>query len=185
MDIMLPRQLLALVFIIVGFVDYRNLNADAPQKIARTIIGAEAFGQGIWYSARFSYRFREQLLFNAGHSYIEIPATNADNRSANFNIIPVSVSALWQLPFTRLPLHAELLFGGNIVIGSDRTERTGVRATVTGQSFTPIVGFAIAYLPLAGGITLRGACYLFQGIDSIGIESRRLPWLGASLGYAL
>lgn len=182
---MFPRQLISLVLIVGGFVDCRNLNANAPQQMARTIVGAEAFGQGIWYSARFSYRFHERLLFNAGHSYIEIPATNAVDRNATFNIVPVSLSALWQLPFTSLPLHAEFLFGGNIVIGADRTERTGVRATVTGQNFTPIVGFAIAYLPLAGGITVRGACYLFQGIDSIGIESRRLPWLGASFGYAL
>jgi len=78
---------------------------------------------------------------------------------------------------------AKVLFGGTAVIGGERTQRTGVRATVTGQSFTPVVGIGAAYLPREGGVTLRAMLYIFQGIDSIGLESRRLPWFGGSIGY--
>jgi hypothetical protein len=164
--------------------NFKNTQIEPPAKHSRFIVGGEAYGQGIWYSARLSYRFHERGMVNAGYSYIEIPPVDAGGNTVAFSIVPVSVSALWPLPFTTWPLHAELLFGGNIVIGGNRTERTGVRATVTGQPFTPTVGFALAWVPRETGIVVRAACYIFQGIDSVGVESRRLPWLGGSLGYA-
>ncbi|MBX3723920.1 MAG: hypothetical protein KF713_18885 [Turneriella sp.] len=148
------------------------------------IIAAEAYGQGIWYSLRGSYRFHERAMVNLGYSYTEIPPVDAAGKTAYFHIVPVSFSALWQLPFTTWPIHAEILFGGNIMIGSERTERSGVRATVTGQAFTPVAGIAFAWLPKDGGLVVRFACYMFQGIDSQGVESRRLPWLGGSIGFA-
>lgn len=123
-------------------------------------------------------------MINTGYSYTDIPAVQTSGQTASFHIIPVSLSGFWQLPFTALPLNAEILFGGNITIGSIRTERSGVRATATGQAFTPLVGFGFAWLPREGGITMRFTCYFFQGIDAQGIESRRMPWLGGSIGYA-
>ncbi|MBL8032117.1 MAG: hypothetical protein JNJ69_00340 [Leptospiraceae bacterium] len=156
--------------------------AQTP-AVPRKIVALESYGQGIWYSARFSYRFYERLMANAGYSYIDIPAGSAAGQAASFHIVPISLSALWQPVGSDSPFFAEILFGGNAVIGADRTARTGVRATVTGQVFTPVVGIGAAYLPRQGGISLRATLYVFQGIDSVGIESRRLPWLGGSIGY--
>lgn len=158
--------------------------AETDTRIARNILSAESYGQGIWYSARYSFRFHENLLASAGYSYIDVPPGSDTGNTASFHIVPVSLSALWQPANAQLPLYAELLFGGNAVIGGGRTDRTGVRATVTGQAFTPVIGLGAAYLPVSGGIILRATLYIFQGIDSIGIESRRLPWLGGSIGYA-
>ncbi len=157
---------------------------EAPTaRIARTIVGIESYGQGIWYSARVSYRFHEMLLANAGYSYVDVPPGNAAGDTVSFHLVPVSFSGLWRIS-GQIPLYGELLFGGTAVIGAERTQRTGVRATVTGQAFTPVVGVGAAYLPREGGVTLRAMLYIFQGIDSIGIESRRLPWFGGSIGYA-
>lgn len=174
-----------LVIALAASAAFWTLSAAEPEpKLARTIIGGEAYGQAIWYSLRGSYRFHECGMVNVGYSYTEIPPVDAGGKSAIFHIVPVSLSAFWHLPFTTWPIHAEILFGGNFIIGSDRTERTGVRATVTGQPFTPVAGLAFAWLPAEGGLVVRFACYMFQGIDSQGIESRRLPWLGGSIGYA-
>lgn len=153
-------------------------------KLARYIVAGEAYGQGLWYSGRLSYRFHENLLVSAGYSYLEVPPGDAAGKTAVFHVIPLSASALWHLPFTSWPLHAELLVGGNFNIGSDRTERTGVRATMTGQYFTPVVGFGAAFLEREGGLFVRATCYIFQGFDSVGIENRRLPWLGGTIGFA-
>lgn len=163
----------------------RGLSAEEPATpaIARMVLGIESYGQGIWYSARLSYRLHEQLLLNGGYSYIDIPPGNTAGETVSFHIVPVSVSGLWRIS-GELPLFGELLFGGNAVVGGERTQRTGVRATATGQPFTPVIGLGAVYLPREGGITLRAMLYIFQGIDSIGLESRRLPWLGGSIGYA-
>jgi hypothetical protein len=162
-----------------------GLTADIPstQPMARTVVGVESYGQGIWYSGRLSYRLHEQLMLNGGYSYIDIPPGNALGETVSFHIVPVSVSGLWRIS-GELPFYGELLFGGNAVIGGERTQRTGVRATATGQPFTPVIGVGAAYLPREGGVTLRAMLYIFQGIDSIGLESRRLPWLGGSIGFA-
>ena len=174
-----------LLLVISGFLlPLEQIFSNPAAPIARKIVGAEAYGQGIWYSLRLSYRFHEYGMINTGYSYTDIPAVAAGGKTASFHIVPVSFSALWQLPFTTLPFHAEILFGGNITIGSERTERSGVRATATGQAFTPVIGFGFSWLPHQGGITLRFMCYFFQGIDAQGIESRRMPWLGGSVGYA-
>jgi|GEM_PF-2774812 len=161
--------------------------AAAPTEertYAKWIVGGEAYGQGIWYSVRASHRFHANGMVSVGHSFIEIPPIDSTGKTVSFHIVPVSLSALWQLPFTSWPIHLEGLFGGNFVIGPDRTERTGVRATVTGQSFTPVIGGGLAFLPLQGGFVVRFSCYIFQGIDSVGVETRRLPWLGGSIAYA-
>ncbi len=156
---------------------------NPPLAYARYVAGAESYGQGIWYSARFSYRFTRLAMASVGYSYLSIPPGNSGGATAAFHVVPVSLSAMWPIATTQ-PFFAEILFGGNFVIGDERTARTGVRATATGQAFTPVVGFGVAYFPDAGGIVVRTMCYLYQGIDSIGIESRRLPWLGGSVGYA-
>ena len=163
---------------------FYTIAAENQPTLARYIVAGEAYGQGIWYSLRGSYRFHERGMVNIGYSYTEIPPADSSGKYASFHIVPISFSAFWQLPFTTWPIHAEILFGGNVMIGSDRTERSGVRATVTGQAFTPMAGLAFAWLPREGGLVVRFACYMFQGIDSQGIESRRLPWLGGSIGYA-
>ena len=113
------------------------LSASIPETerpLARWILGAEAYGQGIWYSVRASHRFHANGMVSVGHSFIEIPPIDSTGKTVSFHIVPVSMSGLWQLPFTSWPLHLEGLFGGNFVIGPDRTERTGVRATVTGEA---------------------------------------------------
>ncbi|GAB4424014.1 MAG: hypothetical protein OHK0011_04290 [Turneriella sp.] len=179
----------AVKYLVLAFVPVTLLVAgpgaeDTPAtRMARAVVGIESYGQGIWYSARLSYRLHEQLMLNGGYSYIDIPPGNTAGETVSFHIVPVSVSGLWRIS-AELPLFGELLFGGNAVIGGERTQRTGVRATVTGQPFTPVIGVGAAYLPREGGITLRAMLYIFQGIDSIGLESRRLPWLGGSIGYA-
>lgn len=166
-------------------VPFEGLAADRAvgQQVVRKMVAVESYGQGIWYSARFSYRVHELLMLNAGYSYIDIPPGSEGGATVSFHIVPVSVSGLWRLS-GELPLYGEMLFGGNALIGGQRTQRTGVRATATGQPFTPIIGLGAAYIPPGGGVTLRAMLYFFQGIDSLGIESRRLPWLGGSLGYA-
>lgn len=155
----------------------------ANAHFARRVVALESYGQGIWYSARFSYRFHEMLMANAGYSYVDVPPGNAGGETVSFHLVPVSISGLWRVS-GQIPVYGELLFGGNGVIGGERTQRTGVRATATGQAFTPVVGVGAAYLPREGGVTLRAMLYIFQGIDSIGLESRRLPWFGGSIGYA-
>lgn len=157
---------------------------ENERPLARWVVGGEAYGQGIWYSVRASHRFHANGMVSVGHSFIEIPPVDSTGKTVSFHIVPVSISALWQLPFTSWPIHLEGLFGGNFVIGPDRTERTGVRATVTGQSFTPVIGGGLAFLPATGGLAVRFTCYVFQGIDSVGVETRRLPWLGGSIAYA-
>lgn len=157
---------------------------DPPFAYSRYVVAAESYGQAIWYSARFSYRFARLVMVNAGYSYLDIPPGSSGGATASYHIVPVSLSAMWPLGAEGQPFFAEILFGGNAVIGSDRTARTGVRATATGQAFTPVVGLGVSYFPDAGGIVVRTMCYIYQGIDSIGIESRRLPWLGGSIGYS-
>jgi hypothetical protein len=157
---------------------------DPPFAYSRYVVAAESYGQAIWYSARFSYRFARLAMVNAGYSYIDIPPGSSGGATASFHVVPVSLSAMWPLGSEGQPFFAEILFGGNAVIGSDRTARTGVRATATGQAFTPVVGLGLSYFPDAGGIVVRTMCYIYQGIDSIGVESRRLPWLGGSIGYS-
>lgn len=162
----------------------RSANGVNPTvAFTRYVVAAESYGQGIWYSARLSYRFSRQAMANVGYSYLSIPPGSSGGSTAAFHVIPVSISAMWPLA-SQQPFFAEILFGGNLVVGDERTARTGVRATATGQAFTPVVGFGIAYFPDGGGIVVRTMCYLYQGIDSIGIESRRLPWLGGSVGYS-
>ncbi len=64
------------------------LLADAEPKLARIIVGGEAYGQGIWYSLRGSYRFHERAMVNVGYSYTEIPPVDAGGKTASFHIIP-------------------------------------------------------------------------------------------------
>ncbi|AFM14242.1 hypothetical protein [Turneriella parva] len=164
--------------------DSGSANGKNPTlPFTRYVVAAESYGQGIWYAARLSYRFNRLAMANAGYSYLSIPPGNSGGATAAFHLLPVSLSAMWPLAQDQ-PFFAEILFGGNFVIGDERTARTGVRATATGQAFTPVVGFGVAYFPDVGGIVVRTMCYLYQGIDSIGIESRRLPWLGGSVGYS-
>ncbi len=155
-----------------------------PETYARYVIAAESYGQAIWYSARASFRFHRLAMVNSGYSYISVPPGSSGGATAAYHLMPVSISAMWPMGSGDMPVFAELLFGGNFNIGSDRTARTGVRATATGQTFTPVVGFGFAYFPDQGGVVMRAMCYIYQGIDSVGIESRRLPWLGGSIGYA-
>ena len=157
---------------------------DPPFAYSRYVVAAESYGQAIWYSARVSYRFARLVMVNAGYSYLDIPPGSSGGATASYHIVPVSLAAMWPLGTHGQPFFAEVLFGGNAVIGSDRTARTGVRATATGQAFTPVVGLGLSYFPDAGGIVVRTMCYIYQGIDSIGVESRRLPWLGGSIGYS-
>lgn len=178
------RPLLGLTLFFITMQLAAEPQLSRHERIARYIVAGEAYGQGLWYSGRLSYRFHENLLANAGYSFLEVPPADAGGKTAAFHVIPLSASALWQLPFTTWPIHAELLFGGNIVIGSDRTERTGVRATMTGQAFTPTIGFGVAFLQREGGLFVRATCYIFQGFDSVGMENRRLPWMGGTIGYA-
>jgi hypothetical protein len=157
---------------------------DPPAVYARYVIAAESYGQAIWYSARLSYRFNRWAIANTGYSYLSIPPGSSGGTTASYHVVPMSLSALLPLGSTETPLYAEILFGGNLNIGTERTARTGVRATATGQPFTPVVGLGLALVPEQRGIVVRAMCYVYQGIDSVGIESRRLPWLGGSIGYA-
>jgi len=149
----------------------------------RFLVMGEAYGQGLWYSGKIGYSFHPKVWLTTGYTYLEVPASTLAGSAAHFHIIPTALSGFWQLPFTSWPVHAEFLFGGNLNIGSDRIDRTGVRATMAGQNFTPLIGWGFAYLPAETGLVVRFSCYMFQGIDSQGLESRRLPWLGGSLGF--
>lgn len=169
-------------FLLAG--ESRVSEENPPSAYARHVIAAESYGQAIWYSARLSYRFNRRAMANTGYSYLSVPPGSSGGSTATYHVVPVSLSALVPLGLAATPLYAELLFGGNVNIGTDRTARTGVRATATGQAFTPVVGLGLALVPDQHGIVLRAMCYLYQGIDSVGVESRRLPWLGGSIGYA-
>jgi hypothetical protein len=155
-----------------------------PSEFSRTAATAEAYGQGLWWSARISHRFHYNFAATVGFSYLEVPPVASDGQYAKFGGIPVSVSAFIPLGKWWGEHFFEMLAGGNVIVGSTRTERTGVRATLTGQSLTPLIGFGYLYWPDTGGLVLRFSCYLFQGIDAQGFEHRRLPWLGGSVGYA-
>lgn len=158
-----------------------GLPSPGFSRIATT---AEAYGQGLWWSGRLSYRFHYNFAATMGFSYIEVPPVAMGGQEARFGIIPVSISAFLPIGQWHGEHFLEMLAGSNVIVGSARAERTGVRATLTGQTLTPLIGFGYLYWPDTGGLVLRFSCYLFQGIDAQGIEHRRLPWLGGSIGYA-
>ena len=119
-----------LVFFLTLTASAGMLAANAPQgdrAYAKWIVGGEAYGQGIWYSLRASHRFHANGMVSVGHSFIEIPPIDSTGKTVSFHIVPVSLSALWQLPFTSWPIHLEGLFGGNFVIGPDPVSYTHLR----------------------------------------------------------